>query len=289
MVPISRCKKFLKREEFKKKEISKRGVQFTLPSKRKRKIIAVCGKGGAGKTAITAMMAGTLRKMSDKSRMLLIDADPAGGLAFAMGVEVKKTVGEVREEIIAKARKKDPQIKEQLANAIDYYILETLVEREGFGLLAMGRGESVGCFCPVNSLLREAVEALADSYDRIIIDGEAGIEQIMRQVMREVDTLIVVSDLSARGLNTASLIKELVEGKGVLSHPKLLLVINRCSDKSAADNASQKLGMKLAGVVPEDPTVSARDMGSAPLCDMPMDAPAMKAVAEIVEILFPKL
>lgn len=251
-----------------------------------RKIIAVCGKGGAGKTAITAMMAGALRRRKSKSRMLLIDADPAGGLAFAMGVDVKKTVGEVREEIISKARKKDPQIKEQIANAIDYYILETLVEREGFGLLAMGRGESAGCFCPVNSLLREAVEALAESYDRIIIDGEAGIEQIMRQVMREVDTLIVVSDLSARGLNTASLIKELVEKKGVLSNPELLLVINRCSDKTSADKVAKKLGMKLAGVVPEDPLVSARDAGSVPLCDMPKDSPAMEAVEALVKSLF---
>ena len=114
--------------------------------KPKRKIIAVCGKGGAGKTAVAAMMTGVISRCDPSSRTLLIDADPAGGLASALGVKVRKTMGEIREDVLKQARTKDPNIKKQVAEAIDYYLLEALVERKSWSLLAMGRGESAGCF-----------------------------------------------------------------------------------------------------------------------------------------------
>jgi len=255
-------------------------------NEKKRKIIAVCGKGGAGKTAVSAMMAGALRRCDPSSRTLLIDADPAGGLAFAMGVEVRKTVGEVREEVIRQARKKDPTIKEKIANSVDYYVLEALIEQPGWSLLAMGRGESAGCFCPVNTLLREAIAALADDFDRIIIDGEAGIEQIMRQVMRSVDTLVAVSDISVRGLNTATLIRNLVQNEGVLSSPEVLLVINRVRDSSKALEAAGKKGFDRASLVPEDPLVVEWDAEARPLSELGPEAPSMKAIEEIVGNLF---
>lgn len=251
-----------------------------------RKIIALCGKGGAGKTAVAAMMAGAVTRADPSSRTLLIDADPAGGLAQALGVQVRRTVGEVRESVIAMARKKDPALKQQIANQIDYFIMEALEERPEFSLLAMGRGEAVGCFCPVNTLLREAVEALAGNFDRIIIDGEAGIEQIMRQVMKSVNTLLIISDLSARGLNTAALIKNLVRDKGVLSSPEAMLIINRVVDGAAARGALNEKGLVGAVFIPEDPLVRERDAKSLPLVEMPPDAPSMKVVSELSERLF---
>jgi len=251
-----------------------------------RRIIALCGKGGAGKTAVAAMMAGAVIRADPSARMLLIDADPAGGLGQAVGVEARKTVGEVRESVIAQARKKDTALKKKIANEIDYYIMEALEERPGFSLLAMGRGEAVGCFCPVNTLLREAVEELAGNYGRIIIDGEAGIEQIMRQVMKSVDTLLVISDLSARGLNTAALIKNLVRNKGVLSSPETLLVVNRVVDVASAKRMLKARGFTAAALIPEDPLVRERDAASLPLMEMPPDAPSMKAAAALSKRLF---
>jgi len=232
------------------------------------------------------MMAGAVTRQAPFARTLLIDADPAGGLAQALGIEVHRTVGDVREEVIARARKKDSALKKQIANEIDYYIMESLEERSKFSLLAMGRSEGAGCFCPVNTLLREAVESLAGNFDRIIIDGEAGIEQIMRQVMKSVDTLLVISDLSARGLNTAKLIGNLVREKGVLSSPETLLIINRVVDGVGAKAALDIRGLVPDALIPEDPLVSERDSRSLPLIEMPPDSPSMKAVAELSRRLF---
>lgn len=261
-------------------------ISTVTHDKHPRKIIAVVGKGGAGKTAVAAMMAGALASRDANSRTLLIDADPAGGLAFAMGVKVTKTIGEVREEVIRSARKKDPSIKEQIANSIDYYILESLIEKPRFGFLAMGRGEAVGCFCPVNTLLREAVKSLAEDFDRIIIDGEAGIEQIMRQVMKSVDTLLVVSDLSVRGLNTVALIKNLVRDKGILQNAQIVLAINRVNDESDFRSVAEITGLAPAASIPDDPMVREWDSKSKSLYEMPPESASMIAISELVEKLF---
>jgi CO dehydrogenase maturation factor len=159
-----------------------------------KRLVAVCGKGGTGKTAFTAMMTKALLESHLAGKLLLIDADPALGLPNALGVKVKRTMGQIRENIIKTARTADQSEKTQIADRLDYMILEALIETDGYALLAMGRTETLGCFCPVNDLLRGAIETLSKSFDTIIIDGEAGVEQINRQVVRHVDTLVIVSD-----------------------------------------------------------------------------------------------
>src|SRR5512137_870583 len=181
-----------------------------------KRLVAVCGKGGTGKTAFTAMMTRAFLESHQAGKLLLIDADPALGLPNALGVKVKRTMGQIREDIINTARSGDQSEKTQIADRLDYMILEALIETDRFALLAMGRTETLGCFCPVNDLLRGAIESLSRNFNTIIIDGEAGVEQINRQVVRNVETLIVISDATTRGLQTASLIKKMVQDEKVI-------------------------------------------------------------------------
>lgn len=95
----------------------------TSPAKR---LIAVCGKGGTGKTALTAMMTRVLLESRKAGKLLLIDADPAMGLPNALGMKVKRTMGQVREEIIKTARGSDKEKKEKLNSMLDYMVLEAL-------------------------------------------------------------------------------------------------------------------------------------------------------------------
>jgi CO dehydrogenase maturation factor len=64
----------------------------------------------------------------------------------------------------------------------------------------MGRQESAGCFCPVNALLRDAIKSLSKNFDIVLIDCEAGLEQINREVINPIDTLIIITDLTVRGI-----------------------------------------------------------------------------------------
>ena len=166
------------------------------PLNSKKRLIAVCGKGGVGKTAFTAIMATALLESEQAGKLLLIDADPAMGLPLALGIKVERTMGQVREEIIktAKRGKKDENV--QLVDKLDYMTFEALHEMDGFALLAMGRTETLGCYCPVNELLRGTIESLSESFDTILIDGEAGLEQ--RDADGERAFAAVVHDESAR-------------------------------------------------------------------------------------------
>jgi len=177
------------------------------PAAADKKLIAICGKGGTGKTAFTAMLTKVLLDSGRGGKLLLIDADPAMGLPLALGVTVERTMGQIREEIIHTARRGGEEEKRQVVDMIDYMAFEALHEEEQFALLAMGRTETLGCFCPINSILKETIQTLSKSFDTIIIDGEAGLEQINRQVVGKLDILIIVSDATSRGLLTAAQVK----------------------------------------------------------------------------------
>lgn len=247
-------------------------------------LIAVCGKGGVGKTAFTAIMTRVLMDSDSAGNLLLIDADPAKGLTLALGTPVHRTMGEVREDIIATSRMATMEEKQQLSEMIDYMVLEALTEHEQFALLAMGRSESQGCFCPVNTILRGVIEELSASFGTILIDGEAGVEQINRQVMRRLDTLIIVSDATSRGLETASLVKRMVEQDRVIQCDRIGLVLNRVQGNEAlVEEAASRVGVDIFGFIPQDENVAYYDLVAKPLTELPSESPAVQAVREIVE------
>jgi CO dehydrogenase maturation factor len=249
-----------------------------------KRLIAVCGKGGVGKTAFTSMSSRVLRESGRAGKLLIIDADPAMGLPGTLGVTVSRTMGQVRESIIEAARGSNPDEKAHLANMIDYMTLEALLERADFALLAMGRTETLGCYCPVNTLLRATIETLSRSFDTILIDGEAGLEQLNRQVMRRVDTLILVSDPTSRGIQTAELIQGMVQAEKVIECGRMGLVFNRVrGNEDILEAAARRTGLEVFGFVPQDDTIAHHDLVGRPLIELPAASPGLQAVREIVE------
>lgn len=249
-----------------------------------KRLLAVCGKGGTGKTAFTAMMSRVLLESGRAGKVLLIDADPALGLPNALGIKVKRTMGQIRESIIRTARSGDQEEKTQIADMLDYMVLEALVETDSFALLAMGRTETLGCFCPVNDLLRGAIETLSRSFDTIVIDGEAGVEQINRQVVRRMDKLIIVSDATARSLQTADLIRKMVREDKVIVCGGLGLVFNRVQGGEALlAQAARELEIEVFGYVPQDEIIAHYDLTARPLVELPADSTGLAAVRQIVE------
>jgi CO dehydrogenase maturation factor len=205
------------------------------------------------------------------------------GLLSALGISVRRTMGQVREKIIKTAQKGKEEEKAQLAFDVDYMVFEALNEMDDFAILAMGRTETLGCFCPVNDLLRGTIETLSKNFDTILIDGEAGLEQLNRQIVRKLDTLIIVSDPTSRGMETAGLIKKMVEVDHVATCKRLGLVFNRVmGNEELLTRSAEDLGLELFGLVPYDENIASHDLVGKPITELPESSAALAAYRDIV-------
>lgn len=242
------------------------------------KVIAVCGKGGVGKTSISALMVHAIMHADPHARILVIDADPAVGLSTALGVEVARTVDDVRNQIIDMGKAGDIGTTQDVLDKIDYEVFSTLCEQDGYAFLAIGRPETEGCYCKVNDYLKEIIEGLSDAFDYVIVDGEAGIEQVNRRVMERVTHLLLVSDCSRKGINVVSTIKEVADG-GVLPYDEVGLVLSRVHD--AVDVARVDVGdLPVVGCVFEEEGVRKLDMQGESLFELPHDDAALFEVTQ---------
>lgn len=232
------------------------------------KIIALCGKGGVGKTSLSAVIVKILSVTYPDKKILAIDGDPSVGLATALGVKENGTINDIREEFIKLAdQRKDEDALEMLHEAKDE-IFDKLVETNSFSFLAIGRPESSGCYCSVNDYLRDLITMVADHFDYVVIDGEAGIEQINRRVMEKVNHLVFVSDASKKGLDVVKTIDSVA--KELVMADQTGLIINRISNPDIVSHLD--LGnMKLLATISDDATIQEFDIQGKSILDLPTD------------------
>jgi CO dehydrogenase maturation factor len=233
--------------------------------KKRTSIIAVCGKGGVGKTSISAMIVKILSANPDK-KVLAIDADPAVGLASALGIEVHKTVDDIRNDLIRRVQKGTSENKDQILKNLDYEMYTALAEKKNLAFLAIGRPEKEGCYCQVNHMLKDLIVSMADNFDYVVIDGEAGIEQVNRRVMEKVTHLLLVSDPSAKGLNVAKTIKEVSDS--AVAYEKHGLIINRIRDESEFNQIRMPTELAFLGWIPEDNSIRSFDIEGRSILEM---------------------
>jgi CO dehydrogenase maturation factor len=245
--------------------------------------VAIVGKGGSGKTMLAAQMARILARNASL-RTLVIDADSAVGLPYALGMQVPGTVADIRRQII-----EDPGARSEMANKhVRDVVAGCLVPGRGFDLLVMGRPEGPGCYCSVNDLLRYGIERLSQEFDITIVDCEAGPEQVNRRVIRAVDTVIIVTDGSLRGMQVARVIRQVVQGDEGMRSAQVRLVINRQrGEQKAIAETARDAGLEVLGFIPEDDTLLEYDSLGKPITDLLDTAPSAVAVGAIMQRLRP--
>jgi CO dehydrogenase maturation factor len=239
------------------------------------RVIATLGKGGVGKTIVSALAIKSFAETG--ARVLAIDADPAGGLGLALGLEAERTVNDIRLEII-EAIKDGESNKPDLVMSLDYHLLNALCERENIAFLSVGRPEEEGCYCQLNTLLREAIEILSRGFDITVVDAEAGIEQISRRVMRSVNTMFFVSDTSLKGMRVASAIAEAAREE---ENIEAFFLLNRVQEGEEIVPLMTSWGQALTAWIPEDVTVYSFDRAGRSFLDLP-HCPAYEAVNNII-------
>jgi CO dehydrogenase maturation factor len=234
--------------------------------------VAVSGKGGTGKTTVSALLVHSLVEAGVRP-VLAVDADPNANLHEALGVVVQETLGEMREEAFQKSI--PPGMSR--TDYIRYRFQRALVESDGFDLLAMGRPEGQGCYCFANDLLKTCMRLLEKDYRVVIIDSEAGMEHLSRGTIGHPDLLLIVTDPGARGIRTAARIVQIARSMGLSGTP-MRLVLNRVKKEEGAGI----LGLPpLIASIPEDPMVEAADLEARPISSISPDSPARKEVTQL--------
>jgi CO dehydrogenase maturation factor len=248
------------------------------------KIIAVAGKGGTGKTLVSALL---IRYLVDGGHrpVLAIDADPSTNLDLTLGTSVEETVGDIREDTSEQVSTGTFTSGISKPEYFELRVNQAITEEEGYDLLAMGRPEGPGCYCAANNMLRQCIDRLSKSYNYVVIDNEAGLEHLSRRTTENVDLLLIVSDPTMRGLKTAERVTQLIdELKTQVGNVRL--IVNRVTTNSEGQpslppHLSQFIEdkqLRLAGLIPMDPLVAEYDAVGRPLIELPHDSPARQAV-----------
>ncbi|MBR2278254.1 MAG: AAA family ATPase [Eubacterium sp.] len=223
----------------------------------KTTIIALVGKGGVGKTSLSAVTVRLLAEKYPDKKILAIDADPAVGLSTALGVEVTSTVDDIRKSFVQTVENGNQNAAIELLGEAKYQMFDALVENDNVSFLAIGRPESAGCYCKVNAYLKEIISMIAGNFDFVVIDGEAGIEQVNRRVMEKVTHLLLVSDASRKGLQVIKTIHDVANE--LVMFEKTGVIVNRMPDMSLADSLDTS-GLELLACIPDDRDMALNDM-----------------------------
>jgi CO dehydrogenase maturation factor len=245
--------------------------------------VAVSGKGGTGKTTISALIIRALIKKGKKP-VLAVDADPNSNLNESLGIPLRRTVGEIREKLLEGQGSLPPeQSKEDYLN---YMIQSSLTESDTFDLLAMGRPEGPGCYCYVNNVLRKIVDSVTSSYPYVVMDTEAGLEHFSRRTTRDLDVLMITTDPTARGINTAKRIAELVKELDT-KVGRIYVIANRVPESlyKRVQQDLQNAGLECLVVVPEDESVQEFEVEGKPIYNLPETSKAFRSVVEMLDKL----
>ncbi len=214
--------------------------------------IAICGKGGTGKSTVVALLAGEFKKVG--MRVIVIDSDESNsGLHWMLGLErqprpLMDFVGgkkDIQSKMVTRFREgqPEPEISILLQDTIPIKDVpeDYRVEGDETQLIAIGKIKQSleGCACPMGVLSREFLKKLRLSANEIaIVDMEAGIEHFGRGVEKGVDAVIAVIEPSLESINLAEKIVDLASGAGVNFAG---VVINKVSSNKMYEKLSDEL------------------------------------------------
>lgn len=264
-------------------------------------IIIFPGKGGVGKTTLSAL---TVRYFAEKEEITLaLDFDPDSHLHKLLGSPVKKTVGQVVDQL-HREKKAELEPKKPIDVSDHEYFLsliakEVFVEGNKFDILTLGKPSiDIDCYCPVFIWSEYAISQIMKSYGmpykHIIIDCDPGTEIFPRKILdhiaqhHRIDYVLVVLDGSRMSLDTAKdIIDEIKRRK--LKTGKIFGVCNRVDDeklqKVVVEIAKKDYGIEIVGFIPSDVEIARRGITGESVMNIPFNSPAYEALRSIMTTL----
>ena len=246
--------------------------------------IAVAGKGGVGKTTISGMLIDYLCA-TGKTPVLVVDADANCNLNEVLGVEATTTLGTIREEMAQAELKKTIPAGMTKADYAELKFSSALIEEDDYDMLIMGRTQGKGCYCYVNGVLKTQMDKYAKNYKYIVMDNEAGLEHVARGTLPHVDTMLLISDCSRRGIQAVGRIAEMIN-EMELKPGRMGLIVNRAPNgvlDAGTLEEIEKQGLTLYGVLPHSDDIYRCDCEGTPSSKLPSENPTKKALHSVLQ------
>jgi len=246
------------------------------------RLIAVTGKGGVGKTTVAALLVMRLLQRGYRP-VLAVDADPNTCLDAALGVNVVKTVGGVREDARKFAQERTVRGMDK-KRFLQLRIAESLVESDDFDLIAMGRSEGPGCYCYANNVLKAVLNAMVSRYPYVVLDNEAGLENLSRRIVNKVGILVIVTDPTSRGFETVRRLHALA-GEMEIAYDNLAIVVNRLRRQELPAGAEELRAVTGADIMvglPEDENILTISEQNGNLIHLSPDNPVLIGMDRIL-------
>lgn len=246
--------------------------------------IAIAGKGGIGKTTLSAMFVRVLAERGVRP-VLAVDADPNSNLAEALGAEPARTLAEIREQY--SSPEGAPAGGVGRVRAVEDEIQRAVAEGDGYDLVTMGRPEGPRCYCAVNNMLRTSLDHLSQNYAAVVLDNEAGMEHLSRRTTNNVDCLIALLNPTEPSARAARRIVELARSLPV-KIGRLAVLANRVGPEGLPGEIAGQLaalGVERLPDVPQDAEVERAGAVGRNVFSLPADSPAVRAVREVINNL----
>ena len=231
--------------------------------------ISICGKGGSGKSVLSALLAIGLKARG--YRVLVVDSDESNsGLFRLLGfdrppIPLMAMVGGkkgLREKMGAKTPAREAESKREILKedriGLKDIPLPYRMGEDNLLLVSIGKilQSLEGCACPMGVLSREFLKKLhLGTKEVALVDMEAGVEHFGRGIESSIDGVMVVVEPSMESLELAARVKTLAQQAEV---KKTWVVLNKISSEDFALTLKEELrkrGMKAIGQVPYDPEI----------------------------------
>jgi CO dehydrogenase maturation factor len=238
--------------------------------------VAVAGKGGAGKTTLSATMA-RLAARSGQS-VVALDADANPNLSVALGVpsDVAAGLGPVPPSLVSR-KVGGAGLTAPIDEVLDRY---TVTGPDGVRMLGMGAPghANEGCLCSAHAVVSSLLEDLGDPERLVVVDMEASPEHLSRGTVRHVDAICLVAEPYYRSLETVRRMAALV---AELPVERVVVVANKVrspDDEKAIAEFCDRHGYELAGALPWSEEIVVADRQRVPVVEWPAAAAYVDAV-----------
>lgn len=250
--------------------------------------IAVCGKGGVGKTTISGLLCRILG--SKGIPVLAIDGDPNPNLALTLGLDPQTAMPKPLTSKLLEVYQKDDgkkyaKLNAPLAEVMDVYGIKA---SDNVTLLAVGQPEhaGTGCMCGTHTTVREIIHTALEESDQVtLLDLEASLEQMKRGTSKYVDVLLCVVEPYYRSMEAVARFQRLGNELEIKNIVAVANKVKNADDEAAIRQFCAQTDMRVIAVIPFDATVMEADKRGSLNMDAIGQSPALRAISQLADDL----